>query len=75
MSNFQSKYPKVKNYINGNSVANGQNSLDVICPLDGSILSAVPLSCTADLDEAVNAAKEAFPGWQATPRKERVKVF
>jgi malonate-semialdehyde dehydrogenase (acetylating)/methylmalonate-semialdehyde dehydrogenase len=70
------KYTPVQNYINGRFVnASGARTLDVISPLDGSLLSAVPLSATADLDAAVKAAKKAFPAWSHTPIKERVQVF
>ena len=75
------KYPPVQNYINGKFVnpsspgSNQQRSLDVISPIDGTLLSKVPMSTAKDLDEAVNAAKAAFPGWSRTPIKERVQVF
>lgn len=50
-------------------------SLPVISPLDGTLLSEVPLSAPADLALAVEAARAAFPGWSKTPIKERVQVF
>ncbi|MEI2737610.1 MAG: aldehyde dehydrogenase family protein [Chitinophagaceae bacterium] len=33
------------------------------------------MSTAKDLDEAVKAAKAAFPAWSKTPIKERVQVF
>ncbi len=39
------------------------------------MLARVPLSAAADVDRAVQAARKAFPGWSATPIKERVQVF
>ena len=70
------KYSPVQNYINGNFVdTSSQRTLDVISPLDGSLLSKVPMSTAKDLDEAVKAAKAAFPAWSKTPIKERVQVF
>lgn len=39
------------------------------------MLSTVPMSTAKDLDDAVKAAKEAFPKWSKTPIKERVQVF
>src|SRR6188474_988849 len=70
------KYSPVQNYINGNFVeATGTRSLDVISPLDGNLLSKVPMSTAKDLDNAVKAAKAAFPKWSHTPIKERVQVF
>jgi malonate-semialdehyde dehydrogenase (acetylating)/methylmalonate-semialdehyde dehydrogenase len=70
------KYSVVQNYINGKFVdASSLRSLDVISPIDGNLLSKVPMSVAKDLDEAVKAAKTAFPGWSRTPIKERVQVF
>lgn len=70
------KYSPVKNYINGQFVdANTDKKLQVISPVDGSLLSTVPLSSTKDLDAAVKAAKAAFPKWSRMPIKERVQVF
>jgi malonate-semialdehyde dehydrogenase (acetylating)/methylmalonate-semialdehyde dehydrogenase len=70
------KYPQVQNYINGQFVtAASSRQLPVISPLDGAHLSTVPLSVQSDLDDAVAAAKKAFPVWSKTPIKERVQVF
>ncbi|HET6996807.1 MAG TPA: CoA-acylating methylmalonate-semialdehyde dehydrogenase [Chitinophagaceae bacterium] len=70
------KYPALKNYINGQFVdASSARTLPVISPIDGQHLSDVPMSTSKDLDEAVKAAKAAFPGWSRTPIKERVQVF
>jgi malonate-semialdehyde dehydrogenase (acetylating)/methylmalonate-semialdehyde dehydrogenase len=70
------KYPPVRNYINGEFVdASAQQALDVTNPADGSVISQVPLSAAADVDKAVDAAKKAFPGWSQMPIKERVQVF
>ena len=70
------KYSPVQNFINGKFVdAATQKSLEVISPLDGNLLSKVPMSSAKDLDTAVKAAKAAFPAWSKTPIKERVQVF
>ena len=70
------KYPSIQNYINGQFTApSNTNTIDVISPIDGQLLSKVPLSSTSDLDAAVAAAKKAFPAWSKTPIKERVQVF
>ena len=76
IKNTQMKYDPVKNYINGQFVdASSLRTLDVISPIDGTLLSKVPMSTTKDLDDAVKAAKAAFPAWSKTPIKERVQVF
>jgi malonate-semialdehyde dehydrogenase (acetylating)/methylmalonate-semialdehyde dehydrogenase len=70
------KYAPVQNYIRGQFVdATTDQLLPVISPLDGAVLSVVPLSNAHDLDAAVRSAKEAFPAWSRTPIKERVQVF
>ncbi len=70
------KYTPIKNYINGQFVeATTLKKLDVISPLDGALLSTVPMSSAKELDAAVQAAKAAFPAWSKTPIKERVQVF
>jgi malonate-semialdehyde dehydrogenase (acetylating)/methylmalonate-semialdehyde dehydrogenase len=73
---ISTKYPPVRNYIGGQFVeGNGNNWLDVTNPADGSVLSRVPLSPSAEVDRAVQAAKKAFPAWSSMPIKERVQVF
>lgn len=69
------KQPSVKNYINGQFDRKGQDSMDVISPLDGSVISNLPLSTTQDVDRAVEAAKRAFPAWSDMTFKERVQIF
>ncbi len=70
------KYQAVQNYINGKLInASSETKLDVISPIDGALLSTVPMSTKNDLDSAVAAAKAAFPAWSKTPIKERVQVF
>ena len=70
------KYSPVRNFIGGKFVDTGSTrKLPVISPLDGNLLSEVPMSSSKDLDNAVKAAKAAFPAWSKTPIKERVQVF
>lgn len=70
------KYPPVQNYINGEFTdASSIKTMEVISPVDGNLLSTVPLSTAKDLDNAVKAAKAAFPAWSRMPIKERVQVF
>jgi malonate-semialdehyde dehydrogenase (acetylating)/methylmalonate-semialdehyde dehydrogenase len=70
------KYAPVQNYINGKFVdASSLRTIDVISPIDGNLLSKVPMSTAKDLDDAVRAAKAAFPKWSRMPIKERVQVF
>ena len=70
------KYTPVQNFINGNfTTSKTTRLLDVISPVDGVLLSTVPMSSPQELNEAVTAASAAFPAWSKTPIKERVQVF
>ncbi len=69
------KYPDVRNYVDGSFVKSEREYIDVMNPSDGSVISRVPLSTHDDLNVAVQSARRAFPGWAATPIKERVQVF
>jgi malonate-semialdehyde dehydrogenase (acetylating)/methylmalonate-semialdehyde dehydrogenase len=70
------KYPPVQNFVNGGFVAaDSGRFLHVVSPLNGESLSQVPLSSPSSLQDAVAAAKKAFPIWSKTPIKERVQVF
>ena len=70
------KYDPVKNFIDGAFVESETSKImQVISPVDGSLLSEVPMSEASDLDLAVQSAKAAFKKWSATPIKERVQVF
>ncbi|MFZ9388651.1 MAG: CoA-acylating methylmalonate-semialdehyde dehydrogenase [Chitinophagaceae bacterium] len=70
------KYAPVQNFINGRFTESlTERSLPVISPLDGNLLSTVPLSLPAELNDAVKAARAAFPAWSRLPIKERVQVF
>jgi malonate-semialdehyde dehydrogenase (acetylating) / methylmalonate-semialdehyde dehydrogenase len=49
--------------------------MEVVSPLDGAVLTEVPMSTNEDLSNAVEAARAAFHKWSKTPIKERVQVF
>lgn len=70
------KYEVVKNYYNGAfHESESLEWLDVVSPIDGNLLSEVPMSTTDELNAAVASAKNAFDGWSKMPIKERVQVF
>ncbi|MEE3285334.1 MAG: CoA-acylating methylmalonate-semialdehyde dehydrogenase [Planctomycetota bacterium] len=65
----------VGNLINGQwDPGEGLERLDVMSPLDGSVLSTVPLSTTVELDRTVEAAAAAFVDWSARTMRERAQV-
>lgn len=67
--------PKVKNYINGVFQEEDRDRLEVYSPLDGAVISSVPVSNQENLNHAVQAAQKAFPGWSRQTQRERVQVF
>ncbi len=70
------KYEIVKNYYHGSfSESAASESLEVISPIDGNLLSKVPMSTADELNKAVESAKTAFDSWSKTPIKERAQVF
>jgi malonate-semialdehyde dehydrogenase (acetylating)/methylmalonate-semialdehyde dehydrogenase len=65
----------LKNYIGGRWVeAGGAETIEITNPANGEVLGHVPLSGPPVVDEAVKAAREAFPGWRSTPPVERARV-
>ena len=56
--------------INGR-LTSGAATLDVINPATEQILAVAPRADRTQLDQAVAAAKAAFPGWSATPLRAR----
>ena len=66
----------LKNYIGGQwREAQTEQFEEVPNPATGIVLSHVPLSGKEDVAAAVEAAKEAFPTWSATPVVERARVM
>ena len=61
------KYGALQNYIGGSFVPDAARSLDVLSPLNGEVISTVPLSSATTLDAAVMAAKAAFGAWSSMP--------
>lgn len=56
--------------INGRLV-DGADKMDVVNPATEEVLAECPRADEAQLNEAVAAAKAAFPAWSATPLNER----
>jgi malonate-semialdehyde dehydrogenase (acetylating) / methylmalonate-semialdehyde dehydrogenase len=64
---------KMKNYVNGEwYTPDGVKWLDVENPSTCEKLAEVPMSTTQMTNEAIAAAKAAFPAWAATPVDKRV---
>jgi malonate-semialdehyde dehydrogenase (acetylating)/methylmalonate-semialdehyde dehydrogenase len=66
----------LQNYINGKWVASSSGKFrDVPDPATAEILAKVPVSTTAELDEAVQAAHKAFQDWRKTPVTKRIQYL
>jgi malonate-semialdehyde dehydrogenase (acetylating)/methylmalonate-semialdehyde dehydrogenase len=62
------------NYVGGSWTPSGASEqLDVTNPANGDVLARVPLSSAADLDAAVQAAREALPAWRGVAVIERAR--
>src|SRR5262249_20957315 len=53
----------------------GAGTLDVINPEPGRTLTTAPGADGAQLEQAVAAAKTAFPPWSATPLRQRAALL
>ncbi len=67
---------KILNYIGGElkAPANGKY-IDNVNPATGEVYSYIPDSTAQDVEEAVAAAKAAFPAWSATPAEEKFRIL
>jgi len=67
---------RIDNYIGGNLQAPlAGRYIDNMNPATGEVYSKTPDSDEADVEQAVSAAKQAFPKWSTTPAEERFKVL
>ncbi|MPZ24375.1 MAG: CoA-acylating methylmalonate-semialdehyde dehydrogenase [Dehalococcoidia bacterium] len=64
-----------KNYINGQWVAGSGPAHKIHSPSSGNAIGEVTFADGADIDAAVAAAREAFPGWRDTPIPERIRYL
>jgi aminomuconate-semialdehyde/2-hydroxymuconate-6-semialdehyde dehydrogenase len=67
---------KILNYIGGElkAPANGKY-IDNVNPATGEVYSYIPDSTAQDVEEAVAAAKAAFPAWSTTPAEEKFRIL
>ncbi|MBH5338458.1 aldehyde dehydrogenase [Streptomyces pactum] len=63
-----------RHHIGGARVASAETFTDV-SPIDGGVLGEISRGTPAEAGAAVAAAKDAFPGWAATPRAERARLL
>src|SRR5436853_4787892 len=64
------------NYVNGTwKRSRASEFLDVRNPATAETMVRVPLSPPEEVDEAVQAAQAAFPGWRRTPPGQRIQYL
>ncbi|MDR6301246.1 aldehyde dehydrogenase [Mesonia maritima] len=67
---------RIKNYINGKfQEPKADNWLDNYNPSNGEVYSKIPNSDEKDIEEAVIAAKKAFPAWSNSTLEDRSQVL
>ena len=62
-------------YINGAWVDGGGELIEVRSPHSRQVIGTVPKCGPAEVEAAVQAAKQAFPAWKRTPLLERVDLL
>ncbi|MFE7835206.1 aldehyde dehydrogenase family protein [Streptomyces sp. NPDC057474] len=55
--------------------AAGTDMIEVVNPADEQVIDRVPAGTAEDVDAAVRAARDALPGWSATPPAERGAII
>ncbi len=67
---------ELQNYVHGAWRRSAtQEYADVTNPATAELLARTPLSTSADVDGAVQAAADAFPAWRRTPPGERIQYL
>ena len=61
--------------IGGRWIAHTDNSIPVVDPASGEVLAQLPIAGAAELDEALEAARSAFPSWSSRPPVERGRIL
>src|SRR5439155_19675230 len=65
---------RVSNYVDGKwCESRSTDWQEVVNPATGEVLASVPLSSSAEVTHAVEAAAAAFPAWRRTPPEDRIQ--
>ena len=68
--------PELQNYFGGAWRRSAATEyVDVVNPATSEVLARTPISTSADVDAAVQAAAQAFPAWRRTPPGERIQYL
>ena len=63
-----------RHWIGGERVSSESTFTD-ISPIDEQPIAEISAGSAAEVDAAVQAAQQAFPGWAAVPRSERAELL
>ena len=67
---------KIKNFIGGKWIESSATATEsVYNPATGEVIAEVPISNEADLNKAIETAKEAFESWKDTPVPKRARIL
>ena len=67
---------KLGYYVNGSfKESKTEKYTDAYDPSTGEVIAKVPCCTPDEVEEAIQAAKAAFPGWSGTPVKKRVQIL
>ena len=66
---------ELKNFIDGELVSSKGELRDVVNPATARVIARVPISTGEEFDQAVEAAKEAYPEWRRTPPVARARCL
>ena len=66
---------ELRNYVDGDWVESEGEIQDVVNPATGKVIARVGMSTADEVNEAVAAAKEAYPDWRRTPPLARVRCL
>jgi succinate-semialdehyde dehydrogenase/glutarate-semialdehyde dehydrogenase len=73
---LRTRYTELSLLIGGEWVTGGgREVLAVINPATEEVLGELPLATRADLDQALAAARDAYPAWRAMPPNERGRIL
>lgn len=69
------KVKVLKNYIDGKWIESQGELKDVVNPATGKTIAKIPISTKDELNEVIEAAKEAYPYWRRTTPLTRVRCL
>lgn len=61
--------------LNKDSLVKGNNTIDIVSPLNGQVIGSVAAMTKEEVDKAINSAKEAFHKWKDVPLNERAEIM